>query len=55
MGGTLTPDATPGGGLTMTLSLPAAEPVEGGPDQAAAPAILDHIEHWQVNGRGARM
>jgi two-component system sensor histidine kinase KdpD len=55
MGGTLTPDATPGGGLTMTLSLPAAEPVEGGPDQAADPALLDHIEHWQVNGRGARM
>ncbi|MET7400175.1 ATP-binding protein, partial [Dactylosporangium sp. NPDC005572] len=24
MGGTLTPDDTPGGGLTMTLTLPAA-------------------------------
>ncbi|AGL16659.1 DUF4118 domain-containing protein [Actinoplanes sp. N902-109] len=26
MGGTLTPEATPGGGLTMTVSLPTAEP-----------------------------
>ena len=36
MGGTLEPDETPGGGLTMTLSLPAvsppAEPAPGGPD-----------------------
>jgi two-component system sensor histidine kinase KdpD len=55
MGGTLTPDATPGGGLTMIFRLPAAEPAEDGPDQAADPALLDHIEHWRVdNGRGAR-
>ncbi|GAB1644118.1 DUF4118 domain-containing protein [Krasilnikovia sp. MM14-A1259] len=43
MGGTLEPEATPGGGLTMTISLPAAEPAE----QAADPAILDRIDHWQ--------
>jgi hypothetical protein len=54
MGGTLTPDATPGGGLTMIFRLPAAEPVDDGPDQAADPALLDHIEHWRVDGRGAR-
>jgi two-component system sensor histidine kinase KdpD len=32
MGGTLEPEETPGGGLTMVLSLPAA-PVPGGPGQ----------------------
>jgi signal transduction histidine kinase len=54
-GGTLTPDTTPGGGLTMIFQLPAAEPAEDGPDQAADPALLDHIEHWRVDdGRGAR-
>jgi two-component system sensor histidine kinase KdpD len=31
MGGTLDPEETPGGGLTMTLSLPAV-PDPGGPD-----------------------
>jgi hypothetical protein len=54
-GGTLTPDTTLGGGLTMIFRLPAAEPAEDGPDQAADPALLDHIEHWRVDdGRGAR-
>jgi two-component system sensor histidine kinase KdpD len=48
MGGTLTPDNTPGGGLTMTLSLPAARPETSGPGQAADPAILDRIDHWRV-------
>jgi two-component system, OmpR family, sensor histidine kinase KdpD len=49
MGGTLTPDTTPGGGLTMTLSLPAAEPATDGSNQDAAPAILDHIDRWRVS------
>jgi two-component system, OmpR family, sensor histidine kinase KdpD len=54
-GGTLTPDTTPGGGLTMIFRLPAAEPAEDGPNQAADPALLDHLEHWRVDdGRGAR-
>jgi two-component system sensor histidine kinase KdpD len=51
MGGTLTPDATPGGGLTMTLSLPAADPEAGDPTQAADPAILDRIDNWRVSER----
>ncbi|GIE89535.1 sensor histidine kinase [Actinoplanes regularis] len=45
MGGTLTPDTTPGGGLTMTISLPAVEP--GGAGEDADPAVLDRVDHWQ--------
>jgi two-component system sensor histidine kinase KdpD len=45
MGGTLTPDNTPGGGLTMTLRLPTAEALDGGP---ASPALLDRIDHWRA-------
>jgi two-component system sensor histidine kinase KdpD len=54
MGGALTPEHTPGGGLTMVLSLPAARPGRtvpgeddsdsdggGGVDDPAAPARLD--------------
>jgi two-component system sensor histidine kinase KdpD len=37
MGGTLQPENTPGGGLTMTLALPAAE-------QSADPAILHRLD-----------
>ncbi|HKE63974.1 MAG TPA: DUF4118 domain-containing protein [Micromonosporaceae bacterium] len=46
MGGSLVPDITPGGGLTMTLSLPSmdADPTDRGP---ASPALLDRIEHWR--------
>jgi hypothetical protein len=36
MGGTLEPDETPGGGLTMTLSLPAAPAPAGGDAQPPA-------------------
>ena len=46
MGGTLQPDTTPGGGLTMTLSLPAADESAGTPEAAADPAILDRLAHW---------
>jgi two-component system sensor histidine kinase KdpD len=53
MGGTLTPEHTPGGGLTMTLHLPAAEPATGGSGQAADPAILDHLDHWRPAERAA--
>ena len=48
MGGTLDPENTPGGGLTMTLSLPTAEPADDGPGQAADPAILDRIDQWRA-------
>ena len=46
MGGTLTPDTTPGGGLTMTLRLPTAEAPDAGP---ASPALLDRIAHWHTD------
>ncbi|WP_338090571.1 sensor histidine kinase [Planosporangium thailandense] len=49
MGGTLTPETTPGGGLTMVISLPAAPPTDDGPDQATEPTILDHID--RIDGR----
>jgi two-component system sensor histidine kinase KdpD len=38
MGGTLRPEDTPGGGLTITLALPAAE-------QSADPALLHRLDH----------
>jgi two-component system, OmpR family, sensor histidine kinase KdpD len=45
MGGTLEPDETPGGGLTMTLSLPAVpgpgDPVPGSLERDAADAAAD--------------
>ncbi|BCB90665.1 sensor histidine kinase [Phytohabitans suffuscus] len=48
MGGTLTPDTTPGGGLTMILRLPSAEPaVAASEEQATAladRAILERIQ-----------
>jgi two-component system, OmpR family, sensor histidine kinase KdpD len=40
MGGTLIPETTPGGGLTMILTLPAAEAVGTG-DEAEATAVAD--------------
>jgi two-component system sensor histidine kinase KdpD len=39
MGGTLIPETTPGGGLTMTITLPAPEPAE--PSAAAAAEAAD--------------
>jgi two-component system sensor histidine kinase KdpD len=45
MGGSLTPDTTPGGGLTMTLRLPRAEITEATqPDPALLRAIDERIE-----------
>jgi two-component system sensor histidine kinase KdpD len=62
MGGTLDPDSTPGGGLTMTLRLPetapalpaalAAAAADSDPDdddtspQEADPLLLQHIDQW---------
>jgi two-component system sensor histidine kinase KdpD len=60
MGGDLTPDTTPGGGLTMTLRLPVADLVDGGrppPDidiQRADPAILDRLDTWSRHELGDR-
>jgi two-component system sensor histidine kinase KdpD len=60
MGGELTPATTPGGGLTMTLSLPAADLGDGGappPDldaQQAAPVILKRLDSWAYHEQGER-
>jgi two-component system sensor histidine kinase KdpD len=56
MGGTLVPDDTPGGGLTMILTLPAAAPAaseagSGAEDQTAHPAITDRIGAWRATSR----
>jgi two-component system sensor histidine kinase KdpD len=40
MGGTLDPEETPGGGLTMTLSLPAV-PLTAGPDPGAPGKLVE--------------
>ena len=48
MGGTLTPGTTPGGGLTMMISLPAAEPAADGVSKAADPAILERLDQWRL-------
>ena len=50
MGGALTPAHTPGGGLTMTISLPVAELAVGDPDQAADPAILNRVDNRRNAG-----
>ncbi|GII23133.1 sensor histidine kinase [Planosporangium mesophilum] len=60
MGGDLTPATTPGGGLTMTLSLPVADLVGGAeppPDlevQQANPAILERLDTWSRHELGDR-
>ena len=45
MGGELAPDTTPGGGLTMTLSLPVAD--LSTVDQVADPDALSQLDRWQ--------
>ena len=49
MGGSLSPEATPGGGLTMVLRLPQAGLPDG---QEADPLLLDRLEHWHEAERG---
>jgi two-component system sensor histidine kinase KdpD len=44
MGGTLTPDTTSGGGLTMTLRLPTPDTTD---DPAPAEDALDRIDDWR--------
>jgi two-component system sensor histidine kinase KdpD len=52
MGGTVTPEATPGGGLTMTLSLPAAGSGElENETQAADPAVLERLDTFHSHPR----
>jgi two-component system sensor histidine kinase KdpD len=49
MGGSLTPDTTPGGGLTMTLRLPVADQTRTSmPDagEVASAAALERIDNW---------
>jgi two-component system, OmpR family, sensor histidine kinase KdpD len=46
MGGTLTPEETPGGGLTMIVALPAAGATESG-EPLADPVILDRVASWR--------
>ena len=46
MGGTLLPENTPGGGLTMTLALPAAERESADPAQNADPVILARLDRY---------
>ncbi|NJC72368.1 sensor histidine kinase KdpD [Planosporangium thailandense] len=52
MGGDLNPDVTPGGGMTMTLTLPTADLLDGAEPpsdveiQPADPAILDRLDSW---------
>jgi two-component system, OmpR family, sensor histidine kinase KdpD len=43
MGGTLTPEMTPGGGLTMTLRLPTLEFIDRAP---ADQPLIDRVDHW---------
>ena len=59
MGGTLEPDETPGGGLTMVLSLPAVQPapvvqvlpaVQAGPGHPGSPEALPGGERGTVTG-----
>jgi two-component system sensor histidine kinase KdpD len=49
MGGSLDPETTPGGGLTMTLRLPTADTAASAaaPDQAPDSAALDRIDNWR--------
>jgi two-component system sensor histidine kinase KdpD len=48
MDGTLLPETTPGGGLTMRLAFPAADSASPPtPEERADPAILERLERWR--------
>jgi two-component system sensor histidine kinase KdpD len=61
MNGTLVPDDTPGGGLTMILTLPAARsaaPAQAaGPDenQTAHPSIISRVDDWRATSHGSQL
>ncbi|TKA01210.1 sensor histidine kinase [Actinacidiphila oryziradicis] len=52
MGATLMPEETPGGGLTMTLSLPAVAPattpLDDTGDETAHPAVINRVADWRT-------
>jgi two-component system sensor histidine kinase KdpD len=60
MGGKLAPETTPGGGLTMVLSMPSVEAALEAIDEAAGtdlnqdadPALLDRLDNWGADSRG---
>jgi two-component system sensor histidine kinase KdpD len=55
MDGSLDPETTPGGGLTMTLRLPVVDLARPRPDddsQLASPAALERIERWRRTANG---
>ena len=55
MGGTLTPEHTPGGGLTMTVALPVADVVGcPAPDDRADPVLVEQVEEWSRPHQGGR-
>jgi two-component system sensor histidine kinase KdpD len=53
MGGTLSPEPTPGGGLTMTVALPVADIVAAG-DDLAAPVLVEQVDGWSRPHQGGR-
>ena len=49
MGGTLAPETTPGGGLTMTVALPAADTTnttDVPESDRADPALVEQVQEW---------
>ena len=63
MGGTLSPESTPGGGLTMTIALPVAPGRDTGGDTSGGPApggdradpvLLEQIDQWSHPHQGDR-
>ena len=56
MGGTLSPDTTPGGGLTMTVALPVADvdTAVATDDDRAAPMLIEQVEEWSRPHPGGR-
>ena len=52
MGGTLTPDSTPGGGLTMTVALPVVDRAgDLAESERVDPAIVSRVDTWSHHAR----